>query len=153
MLVRYEDLVRDVKGSMARILRFVGLDEDAFDFQAAADLPIRGSSWYFGPGRTSVHWAPVQKGPEFDPTERWSSWTPEMHERFEWIAGSQLRAFGYHNGVAPVRAPGKVLRHRILDGGWLTKKTARSVMYRARVKLGTASRPLRKRLGLARTES
>jgi protein-tyrosine sulfotransferase len=153
MLFRYEDLVSDVKGSMERILRFVGLDKDAFDFQAAADLPVRGSSWYFGPGRTSVHWDPVQKGPEFDPTGRWRSWTPEMHERFEWIAGPQLRAFGYDSSVAPVRAPGKVVRHRILDGSWLTKTTTRSVIYRARVRLGTATRPLRERLGLARSRS
>jgi hypothetical protein len=137
---------------MARILRFVGLDENAFDFQAAADLPVRGSSWYFGPGRTNVHWDPVEKGPEFHPTERWSSWTPEMHERFEWIAGAQLRAFGYQSSAGSVRAPGKVLRHRILDGSWLTKTMTRSLIYRARVKFGAATRPLRERLCFARTK-
>jgi len=86
LLVRYEDLLDDLNGSLSDILRFAGLDQDAFDFEAAADLPVRGSSAYFGPGRTSVHWEPVPKGPDFDPRVRWRSWSPEMHERFEWIA-------------------------------------------------------------------
>ena len=90
LLVRYEDLLEDLNGSLSDILRFAGLDQGLFDFEAAADLPVRGSSAYFGPGRASVHWEPVPKGPEFDPGERWRWWSPEMHERFEWIAGRQL---------------------------------------------------------------
>jgi protein-tyrosine sulfotransferase len=151
MLVRYEDLLDDLKGSLSEILRFVELDEDAFDLDAAAELPVRGSSSYFGPGRTSVHWEPVAKGPDFDPKERWRSWSLDMHERFEWIAGSQLRYFGYQGVVDPVQTTGKALRHRVLDWRWQSRTATRSAMYRARVTLGNASRPLRQRLGLTRT--
>ena len=149
MLVRYEDLLDDLKGSLAGILRFLELDEGSFDFGAAERLPVRGSSAYFGPGRSSVHWEPVTRGPDFDPRERWRSWSGDMHERFEWIAGAQLRHFGYRSAVDPVRAPGKALRHRFLDWRWGAKTSVR----RARVMLATASRPLRQRLGMVRTNS
>jgi hypothetical protein len=152
LLVRYEDLLDDLKGSLADILRFAELDQDLFDFEAAADLPVRGSSAYFGPGHTSVHWEPVPKGPDFEPKERWRSWSAEMHERFEWIAGRQLRQFGYASSPDQVRGAGKVLRHRIMDWRWRAKTAAQRGVYRARVRLGTASRPLRERLGLIRTE-
>jgi len=151
MLVRYEDLIGDLRRTLTAVLRFVELDEDDFDFGAAADLPVRGSSSYFGTGRDSVHWDPVPAGPDFDPRERWRTWTPEMHERFDWIAGKPSRYLGYPSSIDPVRGPGKIVRHRVLDARWRTKTTARSAAYRARVKVGTATRPLRERLGLVRT--
>ncbi|HYZ12796.1 MAG TPA: sulfotransferase [Actinomycetota bacterium] len=152
LVVRYEDLLDDLKGSLSDILRFVELDVEEFDFDAAASVPVRGSSEYFGSGRTSVHWEPVPKGPEFDPKERWRSWSPDQHERFEWIAGRQSRYLGYPPSFDPVRAPSSVLRQRLLDARSRCKTTARSAAYHARVKLGTATRPLRERLGLVRTD-
>jgi Sulfotransferase family len=152
LLVRYEDLLDDLSGSLSNILRFLDLDQEEFDFDAAATVPVRGSSSYFGSGRTSVHWDPVPKGPDFDPKERWRSWSPDLHERFEWIAGRQLRYFGYESTTGPVRAAGSVLRQRLLDARWRGRTTARSAAYRARVKVGTATRPLRERLGLVRTD-
>jgi hypothetical protein len=75
-----------------------------------------------------------------------------MHERFEWIAGRQLRQFGYASSADGVRGAGRVLRHRIMDWRWRAKTLTQRGAYRARVRLGTASRPLRERLGLTRTE-
>jgi hypothetical protein len=149
MLVKYEDLLDDLRGSLAGILRFLELDEDSFDFEAAERLPVRGSSSYFGPGRSSVHWEPVKRDPDFDPKERWRSWSGDTHERFEWIAGPQLRYFGYESVVEPIRSSGKAMRHRLLDWRWQTK----TAVHRARVTLGTASRPLRERLGVLRPKS
>ena len=142
----------DLKGTMLEVLRFAQLDDHAFEIQAASELPVRGSSAYFGSGRDSVHWDPVMRGPDFDPKERWRSWTPDLHERFEWIAGRQLGYFGYAPSSEPVRAAGSVLRQRLLDARWRGKTTARVAAYHARVKLGTATRPLRERLGLVRTD-
>jgi len=150
LLVRYEDLLDDLKGTMLEILRFAQLDDVSFDLQAASELPVRGSSSYFGSGRDSVHWDPVARGPDFDPKDRWRSWSADMHERFEWIAGRQSRYFGYAPSTDPVRAAGSVFRQRFLDARWRGKTTARSAAYRARVKVGTATRPLRERLGLVR---
>lgn len=152
LLVRYEDLLDDLKRTMLEILRFTQLDDEAFDLRAASELPVRGSSSYFGSGRDSVHWEPVARGPDFDPKERWRSWSPDLHERFEWIAGGQLRYFGYEPSAGPVRGAGSVLRNRVLDARWRGKTTVRFAAYRARVKVGTATRSLRERLGLVRTD-
>jgi protein-tyrosine sulfotransferase len=149
--VRYEDLLDDLKGSLSRIFGFLELDEEAFDLEAADALPVRGSSSYFGPGRDAVNWDPVEKGPDFDPRQRWRSWTPQMHERFEWIAGKQMRSFGYQGVSDPVRAARTVVRHTLLDWNWQTRAVIKSAAFHARVRLGTATRPLRERLGLVRS--
>lgn len=149
-IVRYEDLLDDLEPTLSGILDFLELDRHALDFHAAARLPVRGSSTYFGPGRDSVHWEPVSKDAGFDPRARWQAWAPELHERFDWIAGDRLRHFGYQRS-APL-APGVRLavRQRALDWRWHTATAVRSVGFRLRVRLGTASRPLRQRLGLLR---
>jgi hypothetical protein len=151
MLVRYEDLLNDLEGSLSRVFRFLELDEKVFDLEAASSLPVRGSSFFLGLGHDSIHWEPVEKDADFDPRERWRSWSPRLHERFEWIAGRQLRYLGYEDADNPIQATRSVIRHRILDWSWQTKQAVRSGSYRARVRLGTASRPLRQRLGLVRT--
>jgi protein-tyrosine sulfotransferase len=147
--VRYEDLLEDLEGSMLGILSFLGLDRGSFDLQAARALPVRGSSFYFGRGRRSLHWEPVERGPDFSPKERWRAWDRGMHERFEWIAGEQLRRFGYGSVVAPVAGIRRVMRNRLLDVAWQGKRAARRAIYRTRVTVGPATRPLRELLGLA----
>jgi protein-tyrosine sulfotransferase len=145
-IVRYEDLVDELDATLLGILEFLELDREAFDFQAAARLPVRGSSTYFGPGRDSVHWEPVERDATFDPRSRWRAWTPELHQRFDWIGGRQLRRLGYDQSPPSAHGPGQVLRHYLLDWRWQT----RSIASRSRRRLGTASRPLRQRLGLIR---
>jgi hypothetical protein len=153
MVVRYEDLVRDLRRCLNPIIRFLDLDEEAFDFQAAAELPVRGSSAYFGLGHDSVHWDPVPRGTDFDPTERWREWNRERHERFEWIAGDQLRYFGYRSFAKRAHDPYGGVTHRVRDGVWHSRVAARRAIYHLRVRLGTVTRPLRERLGLARNRT
>jgi Sulfotransferase family len=153
MLVRYEDLLDDLNGTLSVILRFLELDGKSFDFEAAARLPVRGSSSYFGQDKSSVHWEPVQRGADFNPKERWRSWSRDLHERFEWIAGPQLRYFGYESFVDPVHGTGTALRHRLLDWRWQVRTATRVAVYKARVVVGTTSRPLREHLGLVRPNS
>jgi protein-tyrosine sulfotransferase len=149
--VRYEDLLDDFDASIARVLSVAGLDPDGFDLEAARSLPVRGSSSYFGTGHGSVHWDPVPKGADFDPRKRWSSWPRPMHERFDWIAGAQMRRLGYDDDLrGPVEDPAERARQRLLDWRWMTRSVVRSATFRARVRVGTASRPLRERLGIAR---
>jgi protein-tyrosine sulfotransferase len=153
LLVRYEDLLDDLRGSLSSILRFLDLDHSDFDFGAAAGLPVRGSSFYFGAGRASVHWEPVESGPDFDPKERWRAWGPTMHERFDWIAGEQMRFFGYEEVVAPVSGPAKMARHVVLDWMWRGRALVRTSLFALRVRVGTLTLPIRRRLGLVRTRS
>jgi protein-tyrosine sulfotransferase len=145
-LVRYEDLVDDLDRTLPQILSFAGLDPATYDMEAARTLPVRGSSSFFGPGRSSVHWEPVERDVTFSPIRRWGSWNARQLERFEWLAGSQLRALGYEDRPPPRRALRAALRHRLLDVWWSTGRAARV----SRTRLGHMSRPLRRRLGLMR---
>ncbi len=148
-IVRYEDLVDDVEATMTRILDFVGLDDGVYDHRAAARLPVRGSSVHRGAG-AAVHWEPVDKDSGFAPKEHWAAWDRSMHERFEWLAGKQSRRLGYEPLTAPISRPAEVARHRLLDSGWRARRGLRLLDYRARVRLGPPTRPLRRRLGLLR---
>ena len=60
-LVRYEDLLDDLENRLRSILQLVDLDAGCYDMEAARNLPVRGSSVFFGEGRSSVNWEPVQK--------------------------------------------------------------------------------------------
>ena len=151
-ILRYEDIVDDVAGSIAEVLRFLALDEEAFDFDAAASLPVRGSSALFGPGRSSVHWDPVARPPDFAPKERWRSWSPQMHERFEWIAGRQMQALGYPTTVTPIVGTSRVVRHVAHDAIGGGRTAIRTALFRGRVWVGSRTRPIRARLGLVRRE-
>lgn len=147
-LVRYEELVDDTEGQLRSLFEFVGLDATRYDFEAARSLPVFGSSAY-GRRGGAVHWEPVAKDASFAPKERWRAWTDAQMDRFEWLAGDQLRALGY---AAPRRQGSKAgwIGHVWRDWRWSTRRTARWAIYRTRVRLGTASRPLRRRLGLIR---
>ena len=109
-----------------------------YDFQAARNMPVRGSS-AFGREKGRVHWATVAKDPSFAPKERWRSWSDAQSERFDWLAGEQLVAFGY----APSRRRFtflRSLRHTLRDWQWQASRTARWLVYRTRVRVALRSR-------------
>ena len=95
LIVRYEDLLTDLRPQMERLLDFCRLDRSSFDFERAARLPVYGSSEFFGPEHTSLHWQPVERDDTFDPRRRWRDWSSAMHEEFWAIAGAQMRRLGY----------------------------------------------------------
>jgi protein-tyrosine sulfotransferase len=147
-LVRYEDLLDDPEGQLRRLFEFLDLDPDSYDFAAARNLPVRGSSAFGREGR-DVHWDLVPKDASFAPKERWRSWTPAQLERFEWLAGPQSCHFGY----AAVKASAvrvNPAKHTWLDWRWTTTRAIKTAIYHARVRVGTATLPLRRRLGLRR---
>jgi hypothetical protein len=128
-IVRYEDLVDDLEPRLAEILDFLDLDRDRFDFGAAAHLPVRGSSAFLGPGRATVNWDPVEKDAAFAPKERWREWDPSLLRRFEWIAGDQLRHFGYQGSPDPPAGVLRPLGQRMLDWRWQGCRFARRAGY------------------------
>jgi hypothetical protein len=128
-IVRYEDLVDHVEPMMAELLDFLDLDRDRYDFAAAAGLPVRGSSAFFGPGRAMVNWEPVEKDATFAPKERWREWDPRLLSRFEWIAGDQLRHFGYRGSPERPTSVLWPLRQRMLDWRWRGGRFARRAGY------------------------
>jgi protein-tyrosine sulfotransferase len=139
-LIRYEDLVDDMEGQLRSIFEFLGLDPAAYDFTAAQDLPVRGSSSFGRRGR-DVHWELVPKDESFAPKERWRSWSAGHLERFEWLAGEQMRELGYTTQT-PRASVVHATKHVLLDWRWLV----RLVIFRTKVRLGK----VRRRLGLLR---
>ena len=121
-LVRYEDIVDDPDGQLRAIFAFLGLESDRYDFAAARNLPVRGSSAY-GRHDGRVHWEPVAKDHSFAPKERWRSWSSAQLERFEWLAGQELLQLGYGSSATrftPVRS----VIHTLRDWKWWTLKKA-----------------------------
>lgn len=95
MIVKYEDLHSDMEQQLRRIFEFLGLDAGKYDFDAAGNLPVLGSSQLRDSGQEKIHWRPVEKSQDFDPVMRWSGWGRALHERFNRIAGDYLLEFGY----------------------------------------------------------
>jgi len=147
-LVRYEDLVDDPDGQLRMILDFLALDSTRYDFDSARNLPVRGSS-AFGVRGSGVHWEEVPKDPSFASKERWRSWNAGQLERFDWLAGGQLAYFGYST-VRHRDSVTRSVKHTLLDWRWRAARAVRWASYRTRVRVGTASQPLRRRLGLVR---
>ena len=93
-LVRYEDLVQCPENVMRKILLFLGIDANKFDFERMKNLGLRGSSVHHGEMDT-VHWEPVEKPKNFQPIGRWKSWNPRRKTIFKVIAGGELIRSSY----------------------------------------------------------
>jgi protein-tyrosine sulfotransferase len=137
-LVRYEDLVDDPEPELRAVFQFLDLDATRYDFHAARSLPVRGSS-AFGRERGKVHWEVVAKDASFAPKERWRSWSAAWLDRFDWIAGEHMVAFGYASS-RPRFTIGRSVTHTVHDFRWHAAKAARRALYRTRVRLALRSR-------------
>jgi hypothetical protein len=94
LLVRYEDLYTRTEEEMDKVLNFVGLDRSRYNFQAAQNLGVMGSSELVQ-AEGSLHWKSIDKSAGFNPLARASEWSSQLSSRFDWIAGEQMRALGY----------------------------------------------------------
>jgi len=103
LIVRFEDLHSRTEAEMRRILIFLGLSTEDYNFEAALNLPVVGSSTFKRPPG-KVSWLPVRKTPDFDPLARASEWTRATHERFQSLAGKQLVRLGYSQTLENNRA-------------------------------------------------
>ena len=116
LLVRYEDLWPDPERELRRIFEFLGLDQSAYDFRAARDLPVRGSSVLRGQGG-GLDWQPVAKDDAFNPIERGRDWPARREMRLSAICGALLESFGY-DPLPAVRPGPWVVWNRAHDLGW-----------------------------------
>jgi hypothetical protein len=93
-VLRYEDLTNDTVATLKETLEFLNLNQEHFAFDAALDLPVRGSSSFRG-GREEVHWGPVAKTPDFERRPSWEAWDVQTLAGFEDVAGEALQRWGY----------------------------------------------------------
>ena len=94
LIVRYEDLVTSTEAELRRVLGFLGLDAERYDFAAASAAPVIGSSTFRG-GAPALHWAPVAKTADFNPLARALDWPADRNAQFNSLAGDYLAHFGY----------------------------------------------------------
>lgn len=93
MVLRYEDLVRDGRMTMEKVLLHAGLDLALFDWARFDALPLRGSST----NKAAPHekWQQQPRHKDFNPLGRWRNWSDRRKQRFKAIAGDALIAAGY----------------------------------------------------------
>lgn len=95
IVVRYEDLISDLKANVSVILQHAGLAADRYDLDAAATLPVRGSSRSSAVG--DDRWKPEARTADFKPLRRWENWSQARKDQFIRIAGPSLSAAGYEH--------------------------------------------------------
>ena len=94
LIVRYEWLVSDQRAELTRILQFLNLSAAQYDFDAAQAMPVRASSTMRDRGE-SLHWTPLPKAADFNPTKRPLLWSTHVHCQFLWQAGGYQTLLGY----------------------------------------------------------
>lgn len=126
MLIRYEDVVQEMDKELSKILTFLDLDRNLYDFHSARNLPVFGSSDTKKEGN-SVHWKKVEKTKDFDPLKRWKKWDKRKHDRFNWVAGEAQVKLGYSLcQTKPIRFP-LSLKFRVMDWMWKHKVLLRCI--------------------------
>lgn len=97
LFLRYEDILDDPERELGRIFGYLDLDASVYDFGKALKRPVRGSSTVKPDqsGTERVSWEPVAPPSDFDPRERFSSWSDEQHARFNHLAGVLSVRLGY----------------------------------------------------------
>ncbi|MEM9450862.1 MAG: sulfotransferase [Cyanobacteria bacterium P01_E01_bin.6] len=125
LIVKYEDILDDLESEMRRVLAFLELDPEAYDFETAVNLPIFGSSEEFAKARAAnvddpgeVGWKIVQKEKRFNPKSRWSHWSSMLHCRFQWLSASCMETLGYDMSEQVSPSLVTMLWNRFLDWKW-----------------------------------
>lgn len=117
LLVRYEDLFAAPQRELTRIFAYLGLDAAAYDFTAIEHMALRGSSESRAT-HAEVHWREERRGAGFDPLHRHARWPQRRRERFHWLAGNELTAFGYEPDAIATDRHGYRLGNRLRDLHW-----------------------------------
>ena len=113
-IVQYEQLNAETADELTEVLKFLNLDVDQFDFDAALNTPVYGSSFMKEKG-DQVTWKPQEKNKDFNAGARWSKWKASRHNRFNWIARTELESLGYEAAGKKTFGAGQRLLHGTLD--------------------------------------
>ncbi len=93
LVVRYEDLIREGRSAMERVLSHCGLNQASYDWDAFDRLPLRGSST--STAAVTEKWKQIPRPESFNPLGRWHAWPHARKVRFKKWAGETLIAAGY----------------------------------------------------------
>ena len=125
-IIRYEDLHTAPASAMRDVLSVCDLDPARYDFDAAAKLPVRGSSRVRAE-RAEVHWQAVEKDDAFRPDEHWRDWEPYQHARFATVAGDVQQALGYDLAPAVASSARDRVRDAVDGTSWRIRRLRQRV--------------------------
>lgn len=110
------------------------MPRDEYDFAAAIDAPVIGSSEVVADTRSTVHWQPVKRSSTFDPLGRASMLSVYQKPRIAWIAGPVASRLGYKVDPVYKRNPLFGIMHALQDIPLLLRKAAaRNMMWARRL--------------------
>lgn len=95
LVVKYELLHTQTTEELRKILDFLNLDSENYDFEQAINLPVVGSSTYRQQQGSSISWQAFHKTSDFKPLERAAHWSDADNQEFDLIAGQSMDYFGY----------------------------------------------------------
>lgn len=119
-VVRYEDLLAELRPTMESVLAHLDLPAAEYDWDAAAALPVRGSSFMRKDGG-DLSWTPVKDTEGLIGRPRWADWPAPRLARFAHLAGAQMAHLGYDVGDVTSRPAVEPVR----DALWSAARIAR----------------------------
>ncbi|MGJ3245978.1 MAG: sulfotransferase family protein [Elainellaceae cyanobacterium] len=126
LIVKYEDVLDNIPETLTKIFEFAGVNASAYDFDNVGQLPVMGSSAFYNTGG----WKRVSDAKNFNPRQRWSSWSDAQMERFYWIAGDAMVKLGYVDEAERAEhSPKNSVWHSIRDQKWRLKDWVQSKTY------------------------
>src|SRR4051794_32997890 len=90
-LVRYEHVLANTRSELTQIFTMCGLNPDRYDFEASADVPVRGSSTARPDATGPVDWGSVARPADFNPVRRYAEWDDALRYLYADLAGEAHR--------------------------------------------------------------
>lgn len=98
LIVRYEELVRDVGAAIIPVVDALGHPACPEDTSRLADLPVYGSTDYGLRPDGTFEWRIASRKADFSPIGRWRAWSPTLTANLTEIMERELCWLGYKNG-------------------------------------------------------
>jgi protein-tyrosine sulfotransferase len=134
-LVRYENVLADPRAELTKIFATCGLDPARYDFDAAHDSPVRGSSTVRPDSTGPVDWALIDRPADFNPVNRFADWDEALRALYAELAGEAHRHLGYPLDPLPPMTPAvraQVLRYRAELATKIGQRSVQRLTLRAR---------------------
>lgn len=126
IIVKYENLFIDRENELRKLMNFLNLDIEKYDFDQVIHFPVYGSS-EVKKTEGRIHWNAIEQNDNFEPLKRWEDWDKKLHNRFNWIAAEAMKKLGY--SVEPTKAYSFMerIRHRWKDFKFKEKNKKESI--------------------------
>jgi hypothetical protein len=137
-LVRYEQVLANPQHELRKILETCGLKTDRYDFAAAENVPVRGSSTVRPDAAGPVDWDQVERPADFNPVNRFADWDEALRYLYAELAGEVHRHLGYPLDPLPPMSPA-VRAHMLRYRAELAAKTGQRSVQRLTVRARRAA--------------